>query len=451
MDYEFRVIVEKVSIASQEVVKRDTVKIYDINPPQSILDLGLRHSEQISLLEKVQNVLLAEQSALIDLGYDTCPNCSQQIKKNGYMQSQFHAVFSDHQLRIQKHRCNNSECNWQSTPTTTTVFGTDIHPDLAKLQCEQGALYSFREAQTNLEKVNTIQRSVNNHTRIKSMTNRVGALLAQDTLRAPYAKECAAPAPDLIVQVDGGHIPIKEKGKRSFEALAAIVYQPEHLQQVDTHHRQIIMNKTCVVSALDDKLVTIKSFLVNAAQRQGMTGETRITALADGANNCWSVLSELEPYCQELECILDWFHIGKKFQNVKNGLGEALEESLERVKWTLWHGKADEALTKLRLIQDNITDVVKQSKIQVLHDYLQNNIDYLIYYDEREKTGKVYTSQAAESHVDSLINARHKRKQKMQWTREGAHNVLQIRAKMASKKWSEEWQDAVLTALRGAA
>jgi hypothetical protein len=55
MEYEFRVIVEKVSVASQEVVKRDTVKIYDIRPPKSILSLGLRHEEQISLLTKVQN------------------------------------------------------------------------------------------------------------------------------------------------------------------------------------------------------------------------------------------------------------------------------------------------------------------------------------------------------------------------------------------------------------
>ncbi len=127
MDYEFRVIVEKVSVASQAVVKRDIVKIHDIQQPKSILDLGLRHEVQISLLSKLQNALLAEQSALIDLGYDACPQCGQKLKKNGFMQSQFHAVFSDHTLRIQKHRCNNSECNWQSTPTTTTVFGTD-HP-----------------------------------------------------------------------------------------------------------------------------------------------------------------------------------------------------------------------------------------------------------------------------------------------------------------------------------
>lgn len=68
MEYEFRIMIEKVSVASQEVVKRDTMKIYDIRPPKSILSLGLRHEEQISLLTKVKNGLLAEQSALIDCG-----------------------------------------------------------------------------------------------------------------------------------------------------------------------------------------------------------------------------------------------------------------------------------------------------------------------------------------------------------------------------------------------
>lgn len=174
-----------------------------------------------------------------------------------------------------------------------------------------------------------------------------------------------------------------------------------------------------------------------------------LTGLADGASNCWSVLLSLKSHCQNLECILDWFHIGKKFQNVKNALGEAFEKSLDSAKWTLWHGESEAALTKLKLLQDNITDDAKQSKIKVLHDYLKNNLAALINYDERDNSGKAYTSQVAESHIDSLINARHKRKKKMQWTREGAHNVLQIRAKMASEEWNEQWQDTVLEALIG--
>jgi len=34
---------------------------------------------------------------------------------------------------------------------------------------------------------------------------------------------------ELIIQVDGGHIPIQDPEKRSFEALSAIVYRPENL------------------------------------------------------------------------------------------------------------------------------------------------------------------------------------------------------------------------------
>ena len=73
MEYELRVVVEKVSVISQEVVKRDTLKVYDVKAPASILELGLRHEEQISLLGKVQNSILAAQSKLIDPGHDVWP------------------------------------------------------------------------------------------------------------------------------------------------------------------------------------------------------------------------------------------------------------------------------------------------------------------------------------------------------------------------------------------
>ena len=121
MDFEFRVVVEKVSVANQKVVKRDTVKIYDIEPPKSILDLGLRHKEQISLLAKVQNSLLAEQTSLIELGYDTCPTCGEKIGKNGFMQSQFHTVFSDHKLRYHFTKFRLQTGHPKGTPTPSKI------------------------------------------------------------------------------------------------------------------------------------------------------------------------------------------------------------------------------------------------------------------------------------------------------------------------------------------
>jgi len=446
MDYELRIVVEKVAISSQEVIKRDTITSYALQGPTSIVELGLRHAEQITLLEQVQNSVLAEQSRLLAPGLPGCPTCGHTLKKNGYKTSKFHAVFSDHTVRIQKHHCRHPDCGWHSTPTITSLFGTNIHPDLATLQCAQGALYSYREAKKNLEMCNSHPRRVNNHTRVKRMTDKVGAVLAEHNHLAPAAEVCAAPAQDLLIQADGGHIPIQEKDKRSFEALSAIVYRPEHLQEVDRHHRQI-MEKTCVVSALDDELHTIKTYVVNAAKKQGISQETQVTALADGAKNCWSVLSVLQPECATLECILDWFHIAQKFQNVKNALGEAFATSLESAKWKLWHGNAADALTKLAVLRDNVSDEGQRSKLTGLYEYLHRNQAYLVNYDARDQANQTYTSQVAESHIDALINARHKRTKKMQWTREGAHHVLQIRAMMASEEWESQCQGTVLSAL----
>jgi len=95
-----------------------------------------------------------------------------------------------------------------------------------------------------------------------------------------------------------------------------------------------------VVSALDDDLKTIKTYH-HAALKQGLSQQTRVTALADGAN-CWSVISVLEPHCQTIEPILDWFHIAKKFQNVKNALGEAFANPLRRkVDSMAWRSRRD--------------------------------------------------------------------------------------------------------------
>jgi hypothetical protein len=64
MDYELRIVVEKVAVSSQEVVQRDTITSYALQCPTSIVELGLRHGEQIALLAKIQDLFLTEQSVL---------------------------------------------------------------------------------------------------------------------------------------------------------------------------------------------------------------------------------------------------------------------------------------------------------------------------------------------------------------------------------------------------
>ena len=151
MDYELRVVIEKVAVETQAVVKRDILEVYEVVPPESILELGLRHTAQISLLQKIQAAILSEQVVYLHPDHTVCPNCHQTLKKNGHPTSAFHAVFSDHTLKLQKHLCTHPDCRFHSTPSIKSIFGTNIHPDLAKLQCEHGALHSYRDAQNILE------------------------------------------------------------------------------------------------------------------------------------------------------------------------------------------------------------------------------------------------------------------------------------------------------------
>ena len=43
--------------------------------------------------------------------------------------------------------------------------------------------------------------------------------------------------------------------------------------------------------------------------------------------------------------------------------------------------------------------------------------------------------------MNTIINDRQKGKQKMLWSRDGAHNVLQIRAAVRSESWKDDWNN----------
>jgi hypothetical protein len=145
--------------------------------------------------------------------------------------------------------------------------------------------------------------------------------------------------------------------------------------------------------------------------------------------------------------IVDWVHIGKKFQHVRSAVADGDKETLERVKWTLWHGRPDEALAKLHMLMTNVTDAKKRSQLEGLYDYLERNKAYLVHDEERDNEQKTSTSPVVESHMESIINARHNTSGNMQWTRAGAHKVLQIRGVIASNEGEDRWQVAVLSAL----
>src|SRR5690349_6725112 len=96
-------------------------------------------------------------------------------------------------------------------------------------------------------------------------------------------------------------------------------------------------------------------------RRQGLPTDQPVTVLTDGGDSVRALVGDL-PAGSEHH--LDWFHVALRM----TGLGQyakglahdnpleaaALQDRLERIQWRLWHGDADEALSRARELADDV-------------------------------------------------------------------------------------------------
>ena len=115
----------------------------------------------------------------------------------------------------------------------------------------------------------------------------------------------------------------------------------------------------------------------------------------------------------------------------------ALQDRLERIKWRLWHGDAGEALTRAEQLAADVaaldsgypslTRLVKATAGLVT--YIENNVAALADYSERWDHGEIISTAFVESTVNLVVSKRFAKKQQMQWSKVGAHRLLQTRTK----------------------
>jgi hypothetical protein len=129
-----------------------------------------------------------------------------------------------------------------------------------------------------------------------------------------------------------------------------------------------------------------------------------------------------------------------KIQNIS--VPEDFRSRLVHIKWHLWRGKTDNALKRLTMLIEDCPAVGKL-RLEKLKTYITNNADKIVNYRARQKAGLVFTSNLAESTVESLINQRCKGQQHMRWSREGLDPLLQLRASISSNDWNKVWRTAV--------
>jgi hypothetical protein len=104
-------------------------------------------------------------------------------------------------------------------------------------------------------------------------------------------------------------------------------------------------------------------------------------------------------------------------------------------KWYIWHGNAEQGLERLDecywLCDDPDLRYDKRRKlVQHLSDminYIDNNSHLIPNYAEKYRCGETITTAFVESTVNEVVAKRMVKKQQMQWSRRGAHSLLQTR------------------------
>jgi hypothetical protein len=143
-------------------------------------------------------------------------------------------------------------------------------------------------------------------------------------------------------------------------------------------------------------------------------------------------------------------------------LGASMRDKIERLKWSLWHGNVYKARKKIDDIASLLYNFGETSAkfkqlrqaIEEFRTYIRNNTYLIPNYGERYRNGEVITTSFVESTVNQVVSKRFCKQQQMQWSKQGAHLLLQARVKTLDRDWAsvfkrwypaievEEWEEA---------
>lgn len=166
--------------------------------------------------------------------------------------------------------------------------------------------------------------------------------------------------------------------------------------------------------------------------------------MTDGGDTVINMALHMAPASEH---ILDWFHITMRLtvmqQYVKGlahyneGDAEKLARLLRQIKGFLWNGNLHDGQL---VIEDLVMDLdeieTDYASIKALRKaatefetYIANNKDMIPNYAERRRYGERVSTGFVESTVNTVVGKRFGKRQQMRWSKQGAHLMLQTRAR----------------------
>lgn len=423
--------------------------------------LGLTLAEAKIITSGIQEAMTAYQVSKYTHDQRPCLCCGKLRPIKGYRPLTYRTLFGILHLKSPRLlECGCQEHEKSSFSPLSKILPEYTTPELLYLESKWASLMSYGTTVKLLEEVFPLHVSPSS---VFDNMVKVSARLEEELgdEKSVFIEGCQRdwdnlprPGAPLTVALDGGYIHAREGNNRKAGCFEAIVgkslqdgHPPKRFGFVVTH---------------DSKP---KRRLYEMLKQQGLQDNQDITFLTDGCDDVRELPSYISP---KSEHIIDWFHITMKITVIKQmikGMSFApeldikksdIEEDLERVKWCVWHGNVFKALKKLESLDFTLEDLVYEEDIahegefvqksedskeyklwkavDELHDYLQVNSAFIPNYGERYRYGEHISTAFAESAVNEIISKRMVKQQQMRWTKEGAHQLLQVRIKTLNQE-----------------
>jgi hypothetical protein len=267
-------------------------------------------------------------------------------------------------------------------------------------------------------------------------TMRVGARLEKQAV-ASQPPTPAAEAQTIALSIDGGHVrSVRSYQVRSFEVMLAQVSNDE--------------GKQVVFSSMPAEADRQRDQLRGVLYGLGATSATPVTILSDGAEGPRSLgeAASIGP----THHVLDWFHLSMRIQHVAQAAkswpdttvddleaGARLTETIERIRWRLWHGQVRRSLAligdtmatlgaSIETVSPATATALKVARLLgELETYVCGQSDIIIDYATARRCKEPISTAVTESTVQWLLHRRMNARQQMRWTPRGAHLMLKVR------------------------
>ena len=414
---------------------------------QRIEHLGLTLAESKQLLSTLQRHLLQQQ---VDTFLDectTCPDCETPLKLKARAHRSFRTLFGT--FKLFSPRLEHCDCKRRKTSSfrpLSALLTESVAPELLYMEAKWSSLVSYGMSLDALQDFLPLDRTLD----VKTV--RYDTLKVAKRLEAELGDEhpcfidgspsdwVLLPQPDgtFTVGIDGGYVRNWLDKKHNFEV---IVGKSVRSFGEDEDAKSPSHKRLGFVQTLDTKP---KRRLYEVLQSQGLQMNQEITFLSDGDDTLRKLQLEMSPMATHL---LDWFHLtmrltvldqyGKGLVQCEAVLGEAIRNQIERLKWSLWHGQVDKALGKIGDLEISIEPFNETyarfprlvKALSELRTYIVNNRHLIPNYGERYHNGEAIATGFVESTVNEVVGKRFCKKQQMQWSKEGAHLLLQTRVR----------------------